>query len=180
MKRYPTAIIIVFLFLIAHAGYGQDQDISKAENNRGSIVISFSPSLGYVSKGADLDNLNDEGHFVPGIGLDIFYQFHPKWEIGTMIDYDLAHYVIPRKNDLERDGAFIISAMTTYSINDNWNLSAGVGLELERHENVGLLRFGIGYVINLHNNWFIPIDNTLDIKPDYEAWSMAVGIGKSF
>lgn len=180
-KLFLSFIYVLFIFTLSISGYGQEQKIKVNTNSDqvGGFVITVSPALTWVPQGANLDNLNEKGHFVPGLGADFFYRFLPKWEIGTMIDYEFDHYIIPRKNELERERAFVATLMFAYTINARWNIFAGAGMEFEKHENLVVGRFGGEYVIPLKKGWFIPVGSFIDFKPGFQSISLSIGIGKS-
>jgi len=146
----------------------------------GEMVFSLSPSYTWIPAGANLEDLDRSGKFAPGLGVDFFYRIHPKWEIGTMMDIEFAKYLIPRKDDLKRERAFIVTAIAAYKINSNWNLFAGAGIELEQNKNLAVVRIGGEYMIHLKNKWFIPIGAFADLKPGYDSWSLMFGVGKKF
>ena len=169
----------------SHFALGQAEDpdgssISHAkshEDKRNKIIFNYAYS--YIPQGAEEDNL-EEGHFVPSIGLDYFRVIHPRWELGILLDYELATYIIPRKENLKRDRAFLIIPGVGYTILNGWNLFAGAGIELERHKNLFVVRLGTDYTFQFRKGWGIPIGMVYDIKEGYDVWSLAVGISKSF
>ena len=124
--------------------------------------------------------MDNRGHFVPGIGLDYLYTLHPKWEVGIMIDIELGSYVIPHKNDLKRENAVILALLGVYKLYPRWHLLLGGGIELERHEHLGIIRLGTDYIFPVGKGWFIPLGLLFDIKEGFDAWSWKAGIAKEF
>ena len=153
---------------------------SDEEEAPEKFIISVSMSLTYVPAAVKIDNLSGEGHFVPGIGIDFFYRLSPKWEIGTIVDYEFSHYLIPRKDDLEREKAIIATLTGAYTFDPRWNVFFGAGAEFERHEHLFVFKLGVEHVVPLENSWFIPICFFFDFKEGYDAWSISIGIGKGF
>jgi hypothetical protein len=164
------AIALHVSFVIAQ------EEISDKERKH---FLSGTFSYGIVPAGSAEDNITD-GHLVPAIGFDYLYRVASKWEVGIVADYELATYVIPRKENLKRERAFIVSALTAYNIFPTWSAFAGVGIELEKHKNFAIIRLGTEYSIALKNRWVIPIGIFVDFKEGYESYSVGAGIGRSF
>lgn len=143
-------------------------------------ILSINVGESFIAKGAGIDNLNAKGHLVPSIGLDYFRKINTRWEIGVMLDWELGTYIIPHKENLEREHALIAVATTTYSFAPTWCAFVGAGIELEQHENLPVLRLGLEKQFHLNNGWFIPVGSFMDIKDGYDAWSLSVGIGREF
>ena len=176
--RKAFILIIVTLLSIDFA-YAQETEIEKSEEVlRNSLSLDFTYT--FIRKGTEQDNLNDRGHFIPGFGAAYFRKLNTKWEVGVMIDIEFGSYVIPRKDDLKRENALILAFMSAYNITPKWNIMAGGGVELEKHEHLGLFRIGTEYKFPLGNEWFIPLSVLFDLKEGYDSWSWAVGVGKEF
>jgi len=142
--------------------------------------IALNLAYTFVPKGAQEDNLNNRGHFIPGIGLDYLYSLHPKWATGLMMDIEFGSYVIPRKDDLKRENALILAPVVVYRLYPRWHLLFGGGVELERHEHLGIIRLGTDYLFPVGKGWFIPLALLYDIKEGFDTWSWALGIGREF
>jgi hypothetical protein len=179
-------LLTIITFLITLPLLAQTEEHNSENQKKGVAIlenrhfISFALSGTWIREGADEDNLNEKGHFVPGIGLDYFYRLHPKWEIGVMFDLELATYVIPRKDDLIRDRAILIVPTGVYSFSSRWNAFVGLGVELEQHQNLFIFRLGAEYSIPLKKGWIIPLGVFFDWKEGYDAFSFNIGIGKEF
>lgn len=173
--------VLMILFLNVQLTIAQENESENRESEEEKNVISLSFAYTYIPQGAGLDSRrNDRNQLVPTFGLDYFRRIHRKWEVGVMLDYELATYIIPRKDNLTRENAFIVALMSVYNLNANWNLLLGGGIELEKHENLAVLRAGIEYVIPIRNNWSIPISSFLDFKEGYDTWSFGLGFKKGF
>jgi hypothetical protein len=167
----------IFFFIILNPAYGQEKEprISGKKN-----FLSFSIAQTYVPKGVQQDNLNERGHFVPGLGLDYFRKILPKWEIGIMLDLELGEYLIPREKPLIRQNAIQMVAVGSFSPFPKFGIFTGPGVELEKHESFLIYRIGAEYIPHLGNEWFLPVGTFFDIKKGYDSWSLNVGIGKAF
>lgn len=181
MKQFFYSIFfLLFLICLPDLSFAQEKTEHKNGELENKHFIGFTYAQTFIRKGANEDNLNDRGHFVPAIGMDYFYRIHHKWELGIMLDYELGTYIIPRKDNLIRENAFIIALIAAYTLTDRWNLYVGGGIELEKHKNLIVGRFGGEHLFPLKNNWYIPLGLFFDVKEGYDAWSLSVGIAKEF
>ncbi|ANQ50293.1 hypothetical protein MY04_2925 [Flammeovirga sp. MY04] len=175
MKKVIVFISIVFFSFSAVA-----QDLHEVEKKENKHFVSITFAQTYIPQGVDMDNLNHKGHLVPGFGIDYLYRLSPKFEIGAMVDYEMGSYIIPHKEDLIRDHAFVLVGVATYTILPNWNIFLGGGVELEKHHNLGVFRMGTEVNFNIGRDWSIPVGYFYDIKEGYDTSSISVGIGKAF
>lgn len=142
-------------------------------------LLSLSFGYSYVSEGAEPEGTEVTGVYVPSIGIDYFRKITPKLEIGTMIDLELSDYLIIKK-DLNRSKALVLTAIASYNPFSNVNVFAGGGIELEKHKNLGVLRFGGEYAFMLPNDWVLAPGFFYDVKEGYNTWSIAVAFGREF
>lgn len=172
MKRKGFAAAYL-LFFVMHL---QAQHVATHQE-KNVLTAAFAYTL--IPAGTAQDNVQN-GHFVPGIGIDYFRKVHPKFELGIMADIELGSYIIPRKEDLQRDRALVLAAIGSYAITENWAVFVGPGYEFERHKSFVIYRFGTEYLLHLNRDFFIPCGVFYDIKEGYDAWSIALGIGWHF
>lgn len=154
--------------------------LEHSENNHkeGKHIVAASIGYTYIPKGASLHGHdNDKGFFVPTIGLDYFYEVAHKWEIGLMLDFELDHYVITSK-DLERENALLVIGVGSYEFARGWHVLGGGGIELEKNENVAVIRLGVEKKFELPNHWSIGPSFLWDLKKDYDTWSINFLVSK--
>ncbi|MCT4622195.1 MAG: hypothetical protein N4A46_01135 [Schleiferiaceae bacterium] len=168
-----TSLTLLFLFLI-QLSWAQEEDPMKYRH-----FASVTFAYGIVPQGSDEDNI-EKGHLVPALGADYLFRLAPKWEVGLMVDFELATYVIPRKENLKRERALLIVPVGVYNILPGWSAFGGAGIELEKHKNLPVFRLGTEYSFPIKNRWVIPVGIFMDVKEGYENFSFSVGIGRSF
>ncbi|UTW67840.1 hypothetical protein KFE94_06925 [bacterium SCSIO 12643] len=142
-------------------------------------LLSLSFGYSYVSEGAEPEGTEVTGVYVPSIGIDYFRKISPRWEIGTMIDLELSDYLIIKK-DLNRSKALVMTAIASYNPFSNVNVFAGGGIEIEKHKNLGVMRFGAEYAFVFSNDWILAPGAFYDVKEGYNTWSIAVAFGREF
>lgn len=140
-------------------------------------------SYAFVPKGSELsyrEEGGERGYFVPGIGLDYYYRPKEKWAFGIIADLELAHYLIPRDEDLERERAFLLLGMAGYEVLPKLSVLAGGGYEFEKHKNLFVFRSGVEYEIEYNENWFSPVGAFYDFKEEFDLFSISVGVTRRF
>lgn len=171
-------LLLIFVFSLSQNMSGQEEEVEVKEPKH---FVGVTLAYGIVPKGASEDNLEGKGHVVPGVGADYIYRFAKRWEVGAMVDYELASYVIPRKEDLIRERAFIVCGVVAFKLREPWNVFGGIGAELEKHKSFFIYRLGTEYSFGLgKSGWVIPLGVFMDVKEGYENFSVSVGIGKTF
>jgi len=173
-----TPIFLLVFVLFSFSVLAQDEtEESEAKESKHFVAISVGYS--YIPKGTSEHSEEADGIFIPSIGLDYFYRLAPKWELGTMIDFELGEYLIFEK-DLNREYALVVTAVVSYSVTQNINLFAGGGIEFEKNYNLGVFRFGGEYGFQLKNAWKLSPGFFYDIKEGYDTFSFSISIGKEF
>ena len=180
---YFSVVIKLFLilpFLIPQKSVAQEAgEENESETMESRHFISLSFGYTYIPGAAELGEVEANGFFVPSIGIDYFYRIAPRWEIGTMMDVELDHYLVVDK-DLERENAFIAAVVGLYKLNPHLSLFAGGGIEIEHHGNLAVLRIGVDSPIQLGRAWVFAPTLIFDFKEGYDTWSLAISIGKEF
>jgi hypothetical protein len=154
------------------SAYAQEEELTKN-------LLTGAFGYSFVPKGGAEGDTEVSGVLVPSIGLDYFRRVSPKWEVGTMIDLELSDYLIIEKN-LNRSKALVITGIAAYNFIGNWTVFGGLGVELEKHKNFMVTRFGAEHAFKFDNNWLISPGCFYDIKEGYDTWSISVAFGKEF
>jgi len=133
-----------FVGLLGSACFGQENDHEATGKHLVALTVGYT----FVPSGTDLEAEQEEGFFVPTIGLDYMYKFHPKWEAGIVLDWELEQFLIFDK-ELERDRAFLTAIMIARKLTEQWNVQAGGGIEFEKNKNLAVFRCGTEYLFPL-------------------------------
>ena len=170
-------IVLIFLFGLAPILYAQETE--EVEGSEGKNLITLSLGYTFIPKATSIGGTEPNGLFVPSVGLDYFRKVAKKWEVGVMLDLELANYVIFEKN-LERERALVVVAVTTFKATENINFFAGAGIELEKHHNLFVMRLGTEYAFKFNKGWSLAPGFFYDVKEGYDTWSLALAVGKEF
>ncbi len=172
-------LFLSLFFLVVITPTAKSQETEPAEEPEKKHLISASFGYTFIPKATSIGGTEANGVFVPSIGLDYFYRLSPKWEVGTMIDLELSDYLIFEK-DLEREKALVIALLGTYKLTKHISLFGGGGIELEKHQNLAVFRFGTEYIHYFDKGWLLGPGFFYDFKEGYDTWSMAIAFGKEF
>lgn len=135
----------------------------------------------HIAEAVDHNNVMEkEGHWVSSFGLDYFRLVSERWRIGLKLDYELGHYIIPKKNNLKRENVFIVTPVAGFTILPKWSMYAGPGVEFEESKNLFIMKVGTDYAIELGKGWEIPIGAFVDFKEGYNTYAFTAGLGKFF
>lgn len=177
MKIYSNILLLV-IFLISGALSAQHEEHHSEEiHNKNLVMITFGYS--HVPEGSHLDNADSKGIFIPSIGVDYVRAINTKWELALMMDFELDHYIIAKK-ELERERAFVAVLGVGYNVISHLSILVGTGIEIEQNENIYITRIGTEYNHHFGKNWVLTPSFMYDIKKGYDAYAIAVGIGYTF
>ena len=185
MKKIVLVTLIAF-FALSNSLIGQehqkDNKTHQSENHMELKKHRLALELGYTHiPDAYEEEPGDQSIWVPSIGLDYSYRFNHKWAIAATANMETGNYLIEfKREDLERENVFIFAVVGVYELLPRWAIFVGPGIEIEKHHNFGLVRFGTDYSIPLKNNWDITPTFTLDHKIDYYSYEIVIAIGKRF
>jgi hypothetical protein len=171
-----SILVLMIVFMSYSRIYAQEEDSTHHEEKH---LIALSLGYTYIPEGGEAHHAEATGVFVPSIGLDYFFRIHQRWEIGMMADAELGEYVIVHK-ELNRENAFVVVGAGAFKITNHWNVIGGAGIEIEKNENLAVLRLGTDYSFSLGKGWILAPGFFYDMKEGYDTWSFAIALGKGF
>jgi len=121
---------------------------------------------------------------VPTFGLNYDFFFHQKWGVGFHSDIVAQQYKVETHDgheELIRENPVALCAVGLFKPISALTLIAGYGVEIETHENIQILRFGVEYGFHLPGNWELGFALEFDRKINtYNSWVFGVGFSKLF
>lgn len=121
----------------------------------------------------------------PSFGLNYNFNISHKWAIGLHNDIIVENIDLSHTHDsgerVIRQRPISIAAMVTYMPFKHLAFLAGGGMELSKHEDFPVVRFGLEAPFHLGNNWeFLGVLST-DIGIDsYDSITFGLGVAKLF
>jgi len=183
--KYIYLVLFITFFGLSTTLFGQEHE--KANNEHHEVDEEFKHNrllfeFGYTHIPDGYEDIEgDQDIWVPTFGLSYVYHFNHKWGASLTTNLETAKYQVPGDTeDFTRENVLIISAVGIYEILPNWGVFVGPGIEIEKHHNFAMLRFGTEYIMLLNKNWFITPIFTFDHKFQYTSVEISLGIGKRF
>jgi len=128
-----------------------------------------------------VEGKEEQSVFAPSIGLDFFYSLNHKFALGMVADLELAEYLVDiDRESLNRERAFILALIGAYEVLPHWEFLFGGGIELEKHRNLGVVRLGTEYEIELNHGWGIAPSLFFDFKEEFSVWTFGGVVMKRF
>jgi hypothetical protein len=186
MKRIIAFIICLIVVLpISNAQHTEDANDAQHTEHEGHIhkhKVTLVLAYSLVKNQVD-ENTNDI-LLVPTFGLNYDLFFHEKWGVGLHTDIVLQQFKVEKHDgheELIRENPVAICAVGLFKPLPSLTLIAGYGIEIEKHENIQLLRLGVEYGFHLPGNWELGFALEFDKKINtYNSWVLGAGFSKLF
>lgn len=157
-----------------------DEHGSGAEHKSGRHRVTAVMAYSFLKN--QLDENTDNILVAPTVGLNYDFRVGEKWGLGLHSDIVLQQYKVEDHNDetvLVRENPVALVLVGLFEPLPSLMLIAGYGIELEAHENIQLLRFGVEYGFHLPGNWELGFALEFDRKINtYNSWVFGVGFSK--
>ena len=131
----------------------------------------------FVPLGDELGDTDARGVFAKTVGIDYFYNFHPRWGAGFLGAFELDRYVVTDEQ-LERENAMILTLVGMFSATKYLDFFVGGGVEVEKHDDRAVLRLGTQYSIDVGKHWALVPKFHYDFKESYNTWSFVVSFAR--
>ncbi len=194
-----------FSFSQEHDSYATDKKVNEIfedahhEGHHKKHAISAVISHTHIRSGIKNDT-GDNWIALPSFGINYNYSFNEKWAIGLHNDIIVEEFIVEdtktekyhensvlKKNEepeipgIKRSHPIASAIMITYKPFRHIAFLAGGGMEFSKHENFGLIRFGVEFPFHIPNDWEIFGVTAYDINIDaYNSFTFGIGIAKLF
>lgn len=172
--------IILFCFLVTHHTFAQDENHEEAKHPRSRLGFF----IGHTHIPVGFLSTTEKGFFVvPSWGLAYDFRVAEKWSIGLHSEMEIATYAIEHSGglELERERPIIVVLTAAYNPWKDLFVEAGFGNEFEKHQNFLIYRLGVGYEIEIRNQWDLAPALFVDFKEDiYVSWTLGLQVAKKF
>jgi len=187
MKK--TTTLVLALVFLAPFSFGQHTetnhgDAHEQEKAHGGTSHRITLVMGNSFLKNQIDASTNDILVAPTFGLNYDYLFHPRWGVGLHTDIVLQQFKVEKHSEnveLTRENPVAVCAVGLFSPLPSLRLIAGYGIELEKHESIQLLRFGVEYGFHLPGNWELGFALEFDNKMNaYNSWIFGAGFSKLF
>lgn len=178
-KKTALVVLIFFLGLLNNVA----QEEHEKEEQKHSIAILLSHTQ--VHEAID-ENGNDKWLSLPSFQLNYTYELNASWGIGLHTDFifeefNVEHIAEGKDNILQRRTPIAPALVAIYNPWDHLGFLLGAGGEFAKEGNLFLIRIGIEYGYDIHENWELVANITNDVMTEgYNSFSLGIGITRKF
>jgi len=175
------SILLVYLNLAFLQGIATAQEHQSAHDQHGFMHHRVALMIAHTHVPGARTGSQGSAVIVPSWGLNYEYWLNHQWAVGIHSDMEIATYIIEshESTEIERERPIIISTVGLFKPVHQIVLIAGVGQEIEKHENLWVFRFGIDYEFELNDGWDLSPSLIYDIKESlYDSWTLGLSVGK--
>lgn len=170
--------IILGLFFFSNLlVQAQEHEQTELHDNKNTISVAF--GYAYLPDGVKIESSSEPGYFVPSIGIDYIRKISHKLELLAVVDFELDHYLISGK-DIIRENATIVVVGAMYNLIEHWSVMVGAGIEMDKHHQLFVGRFGTEYGFHLSDKWVLSPGIFYDYKDVHSTYSTSIAIGYNF
>lgn len=170
--KIPILIACVILMLSMTSAKGQENESCKH-------LLGAGFGFTFVKVTVQGSTSEASGLFVPTVSLDYDYRLNPKWALGFMSAIEFDKYYVT-DNQIERENALNLVLVGKYNFTRYFGIFAGGGIELEKHDNLAVLRLGLEYAIDVGKHWALVPKLHFDFKENYNTWSLRLNFARRF
>ena len=170
--------MIIFLICLLNMAPTLAQESGEEKQTKHKLVLLL--GLTHIPETIE-DGETLKSEELPTIGVDYYYKFNPKWQIGAVVDLELGKNAVDFGGEnIPRENAVVTGVVAGYTLVKGWSIFTGPGVEFERNKNLFILRASTEYEFELGNNWGLSPAFSYDFKKEFSTYSLNIGISKSF
>ena len=184
--RKQSSILNIFTFLCLFLfgtliGFSQDEEHKEEKKHSIAVLLSHTQVHEAVSHSGDKKWLS-----VPSFELNYTYEINETWGIGLHTDFVLEEFNVEHISEgedkiIERSTPVAPALVGIYNFCNNFSALVGCGGEFAKEESFFLVRLGIEYGYEFHEDWELVSNLTNDLKIDgYNSFSLGIGVARKF
>ena len=174
---HKLLFITLFLVALASSSFAQEGEIGEAENHRRQIRAAIMMANSHVPNGFEGDT---KVSVLPTWGFDVDYFFHRRWSVALQGDVKIQRFEVETESgELERSFPVAFAGVIHYHALRHWSFYVGPGIELEKSENLFLVKIGTEYSFELTEDFEIALNLAFENKDNvYDTWTFGVAFNK--
>ena len=195
MKLFQSALLTTLLLLtfgVVQSQEGGSHEGQTAENQESESHHKHSLSLllAHVHIGNGSENGSIRGIQRPSWMIAYDYHLNERWALGLHGDIILETFFVEKEGSgnegespelLEREYPISLVGAATFKPIEHLGIILGGGLEFDKSESFGLVRFGLEPNLMLSERIELILNLSYDIKIDgYDNWNLGFGIAYGF
>ncbi len=152
MKNITLLLLLIFSSITLKA---QDSKQNIEEQHKPEKLNTFGFFTGHTI-------IAQSGFQLPTVGVEYLREVNHWLEVGLTTELEIGSHIIQTNEDgavileVERESSILILPSVFINVYKGLILTAGYGIELEKSENLALLKLGVEYRLKMHNpNWIL-------------------------
>lgn len=187
MRKVLNVLFVILSTVVIFTGFhGQAQEMEAYESHESSEAhfvsgARFTAIMGYSFIDNSFVSDSNDVLMVPTVGLNFDYYLSEKWGLGIHSDIILQQFKAEIHNEHEeimRENPIGLCAVGLFKPHEKWAVLLGYGIEIEKHQNLQLIRIGSEYGVSLPKNWELAFCLDYDYKINNYG-TLMFGIGFS-
>lgn len=172
MKK--TLLVLSVFVLLAHPSWAQEE---LSEAHRPKIRAAILMANTHVPNSFEGER---KVILLPTWGFDVDYFFHRKWSVALQGDVKIQSFEVEHEGiSLERSYPVAFATVIHYHALRHWSFYAGPGYELEKSENLFLIKLGTEYSFEITEDFEIALNLAYENKNEvYDSWTFGVAFNK--
>jgi len=116
----------------------------------------------------------------PGWGFDVDYMFRKWCSVAVQTDVKLQSFEVEDDNvELQRSFPFAMAGVIHFHPLRHWSFYTGPGYEIEKHENLFLIKAGTEYSFEINKNFEIALNLIFESRIGvYDAWTFGIALNR--
>jgi hypothetical protein len=174
--KYPI-LFLLFLWFLASQAIAQEEESAENQVHRKQIRAAILMANSHVPNSFEGDK---KVFLLPTWGLDVDYFFHRRWSVAFQGDIKVQSFEVEKDElILERSYPVAFAGVVHYHALRHWSFFAGPGYELEKSENLFLIKIGTEYSFEVAEDFEIAINLAYESKEEvYNSWTLGVAFNK--
>jgi hypothetical protein len=171
MRIFSHTVLLICVFVIipiqawSQTGSEEGTHDVNTGHGRSGHRITFVMANSIINN--SFSDQSNEILIVPTFGFNYDYFLSSKWGLGLHSDILLQQFKVEKHGSHEeiiRENPVALVGMLLFKPHHRWTLMAGYGIEIEKHDNIQMIRTGVEYGIELPKHWELGFSLEFDYK----------------
>jgi hypothetical protein len=169
-----TLLILLTLLAFANLGFAQEEESGVHKPQIRAAIMMANSHVPNSFEG------ETKVAIIPTWGFDVDYFFHKRWSVALQGDVKVQSFEVEKEGVLlERSYPVAIAGVIHYHALRHWSFYAGPGYELEKSENLFLIKLGTEYSFEITEDFEIALNLAYENKEEvYDTWTFGVAFNK--
>ncbi|GEM_PF-7069085 len=154
----------------------KDKEVAHEVNRKNDISVFVGNTI-----------IAQSGFNLPTVGIEYVHEITHHFGIGVIAEAEIGSHIIEKNENgdiisrVDREGAILVLPTAFFNVYKGLTFYAGYGVELEKRENLGLMKVGLEYKFALKNpRWMVLPNVSWDHTRLFDGVVYGVSFGYKF